>query len=153
MAIQNLLRTNENIGLFGEKKILFVTALDHIKSRSQIKQQRLLLTCPSISELPSSSAMDIRRQHTYPHIELRMCNFVKLLSAALQSIHNWCRANRPKPHPIEEVVKLNFCVIFLCRGIHNKMIRKFKDFAFKSFYYRAKNHRRGEGGRTAYLPM
>ena len=52
MVTQNMLRTHGGkICLFGGK-IRFVTALDLIKFLEQIRQQRLLLTCATISELP-----------------------------------------------------------------------------------------------------
>ena len=38
------------IGIFGENKIRFVTALDQIESLKQFNQKRLLLTCALISE-------------------------------------------------------------------------------------------------------
>ena len=42
------------IGLFGEKKHRFVTSLDLIKCLKRNKQQKWLLTCAPISELPSN---------------------------------------------------------------------------------------------------
>ena len=42
--------------LFGEKIIRLKTVLDIIKWLTQIKQQKLLFTCASISELPSNIA-------------------------------------------------------------------------------------------------
>ena len=48
-----MLRTHKKIGLYGEKKIKFLTAFDQIMCLKQNKSHRLLLTHAPISELPS----------------------------------------------------------------------------------------------------
>ena len=50
--VTNVAHACRKNSIFGEKKIRFVTALDLIKCRIQVKQQRLLVTCAPISELP-----------------------------------------------------------------------------------------------------
>ena len=50
------------IGLFGEKKLRFVFALDLIKCLKEIEEQRSLLKCAPISELPSYSS---RKYHDF----------------------------------------------------------------------------------------
>ena len=49
---QNMLRAHKGKYIFSEKKIRVVTTLDRIKCLKQIKSERLLPTCASISELP-----------------------------------------------------------------------------------------------------
>ena len=51
MVTQNVLRTHEGVYVFSKKKLRFVSALDLFKC---LKQNKLLLTCPLISELPSN---------------------------------------------------------------------------------------------------
>ena len=53
MVTQNMLRRHEGKLVFSEEKIRWVTSLDLSKCFKQIKKQRLLLMCVSISELPS----------------------------------------------------------------------------------------------------
>ena len=51
-----MLRTYEGNYVFSEKKIRFVSTLDLIECRKQIKLQKFLLKCAPISELPSNIA-------------------------------------------------------------------------------------------------
>ena len=49
---EHVAKHEKKIGLF-DKNIRFVTALDRIKCLTQVKYQRLLLTCAPVNKLPS----------------------------------------------------------------------------------------------------
>ena len=58
------------LGIFGQKKIRFVTVLDVIECLKQVKHQGLIHTCAPISELPSKISTMPKIQHVQEVLSL-----------------------------------------------------------------------------------